>query len=271
VPSLTVSLRGLVAVELELKALERPVHSGVWGGTVPDVISSLCRILSSLTRPDGSIAIPGMLDKVVPATQNELADWATLPFDREHFARQAGIPSALAPLDAVNLGRRLWRTPALTINGIQSGTQGKTGNVLMDKAWARVGIRIVPGMDPRRTMDLLVNHLKAQVPQGLELSISEESLAPSWSTATDHPLFAQARQAMADGYGTHPVAIGCGASIPFVEAVTQALGGIPALLVGVEDPWCNAHSENESVHLGDLEKAIKSQARFFGSVGGAAT
>ena len=271
VPSLTVSLRGLVAVELELKALERPVHSGVWGGTVPDVISSLCRILSSLTRADGTIAIPGVLDQVVPTTERELADWATLPFDRAHFARQAGIPTSLAPIDAVNLGRRLWRTPALTINGIQSGTQGKTGNVLMDKAWARVGIRIVPGMDPRRTMDLLVKHLKAQVPPGLELSISEESLAPSWSTATDHPLFAQARQAMADGYGTDPVAIGCGASIPFVEAVTAALGGVPALLVGVEDPWCNAHSENESVHLGDLEKAIRSQARFFGLVGGAAT
>jgi cysteinylglycine-S-conjugate dipeptidase len=270
VPSLTVSLRGLVAVELELKALERPVHSGVWGGTVPDIISCFCRILSSLTRPDGSIAIPGVLEQVVPATERELADWATLPFDRAHFARQAGIPTAFAPIDAVNLGRRLWRTPALTVNGIQSGTQGRTGNVLMDKAWARVGIRIVPGMDPRRTMDLLVKHLKAQVPSGMELSISEESLAPSWGTSTEHSLFAQARQAMREGYGKDPVAIGCGASIPFVEAVTAALGGVPALLVGVEDPWCNAHSENESVHLGDLEKAIKSQARLFGLAGGEA-
>lgn len=268
VPSLTVSLRGLVAVELELRALERPVHSGVWGGTVPDVISAFCRILSSLTNVDGSIAIPGILEGIIPPTEQEIADWAALPYDRGTFAAQGGIPLEIAPHDGVDLGRKLWRTPALSVNGIQSGTQGKTGNVLMDKAWARVGIRIVPGMDPRRTMELLKKHLRAQVPQGMELSISEESLAPSWGTSIDHPIFAKVRQAMEEGYGKAPVAIGCGASIPFVEAVTEALGGIPALLVGVEDPWCNAHSENESVHLGDLEKAIRSQARLFGLVGG---
>lgn len=264
IPSLTVSLRGLVAVEVELKALRRPVHSGLWGGTVPDVIQSFCRILSSLTNSDGSVAIEGLLDGVIAPTEQELLDWKSLPFDRANFANQGGIPVAVAPIDGVNLGRRLWRTPAISVNGIQSGTKGKTGNVLMDSAWARIGIRIVPGMDPRRTMELLKAHLLARVPVGMELAISEESLAPSWGTSTEHPVFGLARQSLSAGYGKAPVAIGCGASIPFVEAVTEALGGIPALLVGVEDPWCNAHSENESVHLGDLEKAIKSQAVLFG-------
>lgn len=268
IPSLTVSLRGLVAIEIELRALERPVHSGIWGGAVPDVIRAFCQILASLENPDGSIAIPGIHDGIVPPTSQELSDWKSLPFDRENFARQAGIPTALAPVDGVDLGKKLWRTPALSVNGIQSGTKGKTGNVLMDCAWARLGIRIVPGMDPRRTMDLLKAHLQAQVPAGMELKISEESLAPSWGTATDHAIFGKAREALAEGYGTAAVAIGCGASIPFVQAVTEALGGIPALLVGVEDPWCNAHSENESVHLGDLEKAIKSQARLLGLCAG---
>ncbi len=264
IPSLTVSLRGLVAVELELRALERPVHSGLWGGAVPDVIQSFCKLLSSLSNSDGSLAIDGIQEGIIPPTETELSDWQSLPFDREHFARQAGISVDQAPLDGVELGKRLWRTPALSINGIQSGTQGKTGNVLMDAVWARVGIRIVPGMDPRRTMDLLKAHLEARVPEGMKLTITEESLAPSWGTSTDHPLFALSRQALLNGYGADPVAIGCGASIPFVQAVTDALGGIPALLVGVEDPWCNAHSENESVHLGDLEKAIRSQACLFG-------
>ena len=264
IPSLTVSLRGLVAVEIELRALERPLHSGIWGGTVPDVVQGLCKIVASLTDAEGNLAIEGISEGIIAPTESELADWEGLPFDRETFARQAGIALEQAPLDAVDLGRRLWRTPALSVNGMQSGTKGKTGNVLMDTAWARLGIRIVPGMDPRETMDRLCRHLHAAVPAGMNLSISEESLAPSWGTATDHPLFAQARLALTEGYGTPPVAIGCGASIPFVGAVTEALGGIPALLVGVEDPWCNAHSENESVHLGDLEKAIKSQAKLFG-------
>jgi len=264
IPSLTVSLRGLVAVELELRGLERPLHSGVWGGVVPDVLQAFCRILSSLSREDGSIAIEGIEEGIEPANARELADWATLPFDRANFARQGGMPTELAPTDSVELGRRLWRRPALSINGIQAGTEGKTGNVLMDRAWARVGIRIVPGMDPRRTMDLLKRHLQERVPKGMTLEIHEESLAPSWGTTTDHPLFAIARQSLEIGYGCPAVEVGCGASIPFVESVTSALGGVPALLVGVEDPWCNAHSENESVHLGDLLKAIQSQADLFG-------
>ena len=266
-PSLTISLRGLVAVELELRALERPLHSGLWGGAVPDVVQSLCRILSSLSHPDGTLAIPGILDGIEPATSRELEDWKKLPYDREDFAAVAGADPNLVPADSVELGKRLWRTPALSINGIQAGTKGKVGNVLMDSAWTRVGIRIVPGMDPRRTMDLLKSALQSQVPKGFSLSISEESLAPAWGTSTIHPLFAKARKALEAGYGKAPVEVGCGASIPFVESVTSALGGVPALLVGVDDPSCNAHSENESVHLGDLLSAIRSQAALFGEVG----
>jgi acetylornithine deacetylase/succinyl-diaminopimelate desuccinylase-like protein len=122
-------------------------------------------------------------------------------------------------------------------------------------------------MDPRRTMDLLKGALQAEVPAGFELRMTEESLAPAWGTSTSHPLFAVARGALEAGYGTAPVEVGCGASIPFVEAVTGALGGVPALLLGVEDPSCNAHSENESLHLGDLLSAIRSQAALFGELG----
>lgn len=267
-PSLTISLRGLVAVELELRALDRPLHSGLWGGVAPDVVQSLCRILSSLSCPDGTLAIPGILDGVESATARELEDWKRLPYDRADFAKVAGTDPSLVPADSVELGKRSWRTPALSINGIQAGTKGRTGNVLMDVAWARVSIRTVPGMDLRRTMDLLKDALQSQVPSGFSLAVSEESLAPAWSTSTEHPLFTKARKTLEAGYGKAPVEVGSGASIPFVESVTSALGGVPALLVGVEDPSCNAHSENESVHLGDLLSAIRSQAALFGEVGG---
>jgi acetylornithine deacetylase/succinyl-diaminopimelate desuccinylase-like protein len=268
-PSLTVSLRGLVAVEVELVAMERSVHSGLWGNTVPDVVGELCRILASLRNPDGSIAVEGILDGIEPPTPSELADWARLPYDRAAYASVPGFDPRFVPVDSVDLGRKLWRTPALTINGIQSGAKGTTGNVLMDRAWSRLGVRIVPGMDPRRTLDLLVAHLRARVPEGMTLSVSEESRAPAWGTSTTHPIFAHARAALEAGYGRAPVEVGCGATIPFVESVTAALGGVPALLVGVEDPACNAHSEDESVHLGDLLSAIRGQAELFRRVGGA--
>jgi len=263
IPSLTVSLRGLVALEIELRGLERPLHSGVWGGPVPDTVTSLCKILASLTDSDGNIAVAGLLDGIEPATEAERTDWRSLPYDREHWARQAGIAPSLAPIDSEHLCELLWRRPALSINGIQAGTRGQVGNVLMDAAWARLGVRIVPGMDPIRVARLLEDHLRAATPKGMTLSVSTESSAPAWGTTTEHALFTASREALEIGYGAKPVAIGCGASIPFVGAITKRLGGAPALLVGVEDPWCNAHAENESVHLGDLLKAIRSQAAFF--------
>jgi len=268
IPSLTVSLRGLVAIEVELRALERPVHSGLWGGVAPDVVQTLCRMLSSLSHPDGSLAVLGILDGVHPATDRELSDWKDLPYDRKALARTAGIDPVLAPKDPVDLGLRLWRTPSLSINGIQSGTKGKTGNVLMDSAWARLGVRIVPGMDPARTAELLIAHLRAQVPEGFTFAASVESLASAWGTSAELPIYAAARSSLEAGYGRAPVDVGCGASIPFVESVTAALGGVPALLVGVEDPACNAHSEDESLHLGDFLSAIRAQAAFFGKLAG---
>ena len=262
-PSLTVSLRGLVALEVELSALDRPVHSGLWGGPVPDVVQSLCRMLGNLADAEGRIVVPGLVDGIESATDSERAGWRSIPYDRSAWARQAGIDEQLAPRDAEALCEQLWRQPALSVNGIQAGTRGQVGNVLMDAAWARLGVRIVPGMDPRRVAEYLEAHLRAATPKGMTLSVTIESLAPAWSTSTEHPLFEACREALRIGYGVPPVAAGCGASIPFVEAITSRLGGAPALLVGVEDPWCNAHSENESVHLGDLLKAIRAQAALF--------
>lgn len=263
VPSITVSLRGLVALEVELRGLERPVHSGLWGGVAPDSVQSLCRILGGLVDSHGNITIPGLLDGIEPPSERERVGWRSIPYDRESWAKQAGVDPRLAPMDAEALCERLWRRPALSVNGIQAGTRGQIGNVLMDAAWARLGVRIVPGMDPATVAERLEAHLRSAVPEGMTLSVKIESLAPAWKTSSGHPLFDACRKAMEVGYGTTPVEAGCGASIPFVEAITSRLGGAPALLVGVEDPWCNAHSENESVHLGDLLKAIRSQAILF--------
>lgn len=268
VPSLTVSLRGLVAMELELRGLERPVHSGLWGGVAPDAVQSLCRILGGLVDANGEIAVPGLLEGIEPPSARERKGWVSIPYDRESWARQAGIAPELAPPDSAALCERLWRRPSLSVNGIQAGTRGQVGNVLMDRAWARIGVRIVPGMDPARVADRLAAHLQASVPPGMTLSVNIESLAPAWRTSTSHPLFGACSDALERGYGRTPVEAGCGASIPFVEAITSRLGGAPALLVGVEDPWCNAHSENESVHVGDLLKAIRSQAILFSRVAG---
>ncbi len=181
--------------------------------------------------------------------------------------RRAARIEAL-PADGPAFYRRLWREPAVSVNVIQAGTRGATGNVVMDSAWARIGVRIVPDMDPERTAQEVAKHLQAHTPRSVELAITTVSLGHSWSTRPDHPLFALAHQALARGYGRPAVEMGCGASIPFVAEFTARLGGVPALLLGVEDPICGAHSENESVDLDDLRSAIRAQAVLFALIAG---
>jgi acetylornithine deacetylase/succinyl-diaminopimelate desuccinylase-like protein len=264
-PSLTTSLRGNVVVEVELRALRSPLHSGMWGGLVADPALALCRLLAGLSDADGRIAIDGFHDRVRPPDPRQLADFARLPYDPARLAAQAGAVRPSLPADSAEAFSRVWLRPSLTVTAVQSGVRGKTGNVIMDTAWARISVRTVPDQDGAAIERLLVAHLERHAPAGCELTVTARGDAsPAWATRTDHPLFAVARAALERGYGVPPVTIGCGASIPFVGEMTAALGGIPALLLGVEDPTCGAHAENESVHLGDLRKGLRAQVALYG-------
>jgi acetylornithine deacetylase/succinyl-diaminopimelate desuccinylase-like protein len=263
-PSLTTSLRGLVVIECEVTALRAPVHSGMWGGAVVDPALALCRMLASLSDAQGRLTIPGIWSRVRAPTALENHAFASLPFDREHFASQVGMDLVALPEQGETLYRRLWREPALAINVLQCGSRGQTGNVVMDGAYARIGIRIVPDMVPQEVYDLTCAQLRSQLPQGVTLRTTPVSLGGPWASTPQHPIFELAREALHCGYGREAVYMGCGASIPFVAEMTAILGNVPALLLGVEDPECAAHSENESVHLGDLLSTIRAQTAFFG-------
>jgi acetylornithine deacetylase/succinyl-diaminopimelate desuccinylase-like protein len=121
-------------------------------------------------------------------------------------------------------------------------------------------------MDADTVFAQLQGHLQQHAPAGMSLSITPLGASSAWGCPTDHPVFATAAAAMERGYGVAPVFIGCGGSIPFVGEMTAKLGGIPALLTGVEDPVCGAHSENESLHLGDFASALTAQVALFGLI-----
>jgi cysteinylglycine-S-conjugate dipeptidase len=263
-PSVTTALRGLVMVDVEVRALKQAVHSGMWGGPVPDPVMGLCRMLATLTHPDGSLAIPGILDAVKPLTEAERRSIQALPGDEARFREQAGL---LPGVQLLGNGRHPWETnwrqPSLAINAIQASSRKDARNIICDAAWARVGIRIVPDMDAQDVHRRLVEHLRKVTPWGLELHLREEQPSGWWYTDSSHPAFQAALRAMKQGFGREPVTIGCGASIPFVEPFAQELGGVPALLIGVEDPYTQAHSENESLHLGDWEKSIRTAIHMY--------
>jgi acetylornithine deacetylase/succinyl-diaminopimelate desuccinylase-like protein len=258
IPSVTTSLRGMCAVDVKVTALQQSLHSGMWGGPVPDAAMALCKVLASLVRDDGTIAVKGIYDKVRPLSALERQSIAHLPMDLHHFRAQAGMLPGAELLGGCHPMEMIWRRPSLAVNAIEASTRRDARNIVNETAWARIGIRMVPDMDIHETQHALIQHLSDAAPWGVQVEVHPESLSKWWYTDTGHPAFAAAFRALERGYGRRALAIGCGGSIPFVEPLSRQLGGIPALLIGVEDPYTNAHSENESLSLSDWEKATRS-------------
>jgi acetylornithine deacetylase/succinyl-diaminopimelate desuccinylase-like protein len=262
-PSITTALRGITCVSVEVKALKQPVHSGMWGGPVPDPTMALCKILARLVNDDGTIAIPGIEEKVKPLTAAEKKSIASLPTSDELFRKQAGMLEGVQLLGDRPPWETNWRHPSLAVNAFAASSRKDARNIICESAWARVGIRLVPDLDPKEVTRLLTEALKKDPPFGCQVEVHFEGDGGWWYTDTEAPAFKAAFKALREGYGAEPVTIGCGGSIPFVDPFSKELGGVPALLIGVEDPYSNAHSENESLHLGDFQKAAQSAIRFY--------
>ena len=272
VPALTVALRGLVGLEVEVRALTKTIHSGMWGGPVPDPAMALSKMLATLVDDQGHIAIQGVMAGVPPITAEESEEFKKIPYNEKDFREQSGMVSGaqfISPelrAEGVSPLIQVWRLPSLTVNAIQASSRKSAGNIINDTAWAKVTIRIVEGMDAEQVLGLLQDHLRKNVPWGLELSFKIEACNGGWATQPQGKAFEAARAALKYGYDREPLFIGCGGSIPFVKPFADALGGAPALLVGVEDPYTNAHGENESLLVSDLQKACLAQVHLFNEI-----
>jgi len=149
---------------------------------------------------------------------------------------------------------------AIAVVALEAVPLAQASNQLVAEARARVGVRVAPGQDAERVARRVVEFLEGDPPLGSQVRAEAVAVVPGWSTRAEGPAFAAAHRALAAGFGRPSAEIGCGGSIPFVAPFAEVMGGIPALLLGLEDPPCNAHGENESLHLGDFRAAARASA-----------
>lgn len=259
IPALTYQLRGICQVDVEVKSLGQPRHSGMWGGPVPDPVQVLCALIAGLQGKDGALNIPGLYKKVAKTPAKQLTRIRNLAFNEAKFKREAGMMPGmkLAGEKGFSVYEKLWTRPSLTVIAMESHPIQGSSNQIVDSARARLSLRTVPNMDGKEAGRLLVKKLTTKPPYGVKVTAKVNGTTPWWTTDPEGPAFEAARRALKAGFKRETAMIGAGGSIGFVGPFATLLGGAPCLLMGVEDPACNAHSENESLHLGDWVKCMR--------------
>jgi cysteinylglycine-S-conjugate dipeptidase len=250
-----------------VRSMDHPLHSGMWGGPVADPVQALAKMIASITDAKGRMLIPGIYKDVEKPAKAAEASLKVLKYTEKTFRAQSGLfKGTRLMVAAKDLLRSNWYWPTFSVNAIQASSKKDCANIINESAWCHMGIRLVPGMNAEKSLAALKKHLVKNAPWGVKVEFSGESASPAWTTNTDAPAFAAARRALQKGYGRTSVDMGCGGSIPFVGPFAKALKGAPALMIGVEDPLSNPHSENESLHLGMFQKAIASAVHLYAEI-----
>jgi cysteinylglycine-S-conjugate dipeptidase len=275
-PGLTYALRGMAEATVTVRSLTQPVHSGMWGGAVPDALTGTIRLIASLHDERGVIAVPGFADDVRALPDEERGRLEALAADPQ--ALRDELRHEVRMLDGVEfvgdpdhtLLERLWMQPTITPTGMDVPAVAEASNTLLSEVTTKLSCRLAPGQDPDRAMGVLRDHLLASAPWGLTIEVELGERNAAWVMEPGGGAWDAAVAAMTAGYGRAPAALGCGGSIPFVEPFSDAFGGAPCLLVGVEDPGSNAHGEDESLHLDDFARACLTEMVLLSELAGRA-
>lgn len=254
IPGLTVSLRGLMEIELSCEALDADGHSGLWGNMVPDVAIALAQLVARLTDDDGRLKI-GRVD--VPESWRK-GSWE-VPLNDEVIRVGAHLSEGVHPLPhhGIAPAEWLWRQPAITVVATTLPTPEQKKNALRRRATAILSVRVAPGQTPDELFALLQPELLRDPPGGVKVSVKRKGWdGSSWLYEPKGPAFEAADRAYVKAWGRSMVQIGVGGSIPFVALFGRRFGDLPLILNGVMDPETTAHGPNESLHLGVFRKAI---------------
>ncbi len=258
VPALTTSLRGLVRVDVEVRTLTHAVHSGMWGGLVPDSLITLSRVIASLHDDAGNVAVQGLHSG--PA--------ADVEYPEERLRAESGAVAGIEWIGEGSTVERLWTKPSLSITGLDAPKVDGASNTLVAAARAKISMRIAPGDTTENALACLKAHLESHVPWGAELKVTVVDTGEATQIDATGPAYDAARSAFAEAWdGTEPVDMGVGGSIPFIAEFLEAFPQASVLVTGVEDPDTRAHGANEGLHLAEFERVVLAEALLLHNLG----
>jgi cysteinylglycine-S-conjugate dipeptidase len=259
VPSLTTSLRGGANVTVEVRALRHGVHSGMYGGPVPDALTALCRLLATLHDERGDVAVAG------------LARGTADPLDltEEKLRADSGLLEGVQLIGTGGLTERLWARPAIAVIGIDAPAVDAASNTLLPAARATVGLRVAPGDDETRARAALASHLVSRAPWGVQVRVQPGGTVAPYAVRAGGRAYRAAHAALAQAWGRPAVDMGVGGSIAFVTAFARFAPGAEILITGVEDPDTRAHGPNESLDLAVFERACLAETLLLRNLVGA--
>ena len=251
-PALTTTLRGVVSCIVELRVLDKAVHSGQFGGPFPDALTAMARLLATLHDKKGDVAVSGIAKgkaKKLDLTEDELRG-------------QAGARAGVQLIGKGGLTERMWMKPSVSVLAIDAPAVRDAINQLVPVARAKVSMRIPPGQDGKAALDALMAHLRANVPWGVEVSINSGSYGEPFVTKTGGRAYKAMKDSLSKAWGHKAVDIGAGGTIPFLFDLAELFPSAEIMVTGVEDPRSRAHGPDESVDLGELERTCVAEALF---------
>lgn len=262
VPSIETGLRGLTYLEVEVVGANRDLHSGVYGGGVPNPINILCEMIASLKDENGHITIPGFYDNVQELTASERAALNAAPFDLTEYKKDLSIDEVAGERGYTTIERTSVR-PTLDVNGIWGGYIGEGAKtVLPSKANAKISMRLVPNQTDQEICDLFTAHFKSIAPASVKVSVVPHHGGLPYVTPTDSIEYHAAELAMEESFGKKPIPTRGGGSIPIVALFEQELGR-KSILMGFGLDLDGLHGPNESYGLFNYYKGIETIPLFF--------
>lgn len=249
-PAFTNTLRGVADCIVEVRTLDHALHSGAMGGVVPDALTTLCRLLATLHDAQGNVAIEGLSSSEAP----------DLDYPEDRLRRESGILDGVEWLGEGSVVSRLWNKPSVSVLAIDATTVEQASNTLAPSARAKVSLRVAPGDDSARAEQALVRHLETHAPWGAQVTVTPGDHGQPGIVPFEGPACEAAFTAYGKAWGTDPVFIGCGGSIPVVSDFRNTYPEATVLVTAVADPESCPHGIDESQDLGDFEKACLAEA-----------